>query len=190
MAKRRPSRGVGEDLPRMTQRSDSIATLGETISGLVDFDANALCLQWRNHLGGSPPAHLPRWLLLRLLAYRMQAAALGGLDTATLRVLRHSKGQRFESSAAPFETRIPTRREWGQPESRDAARSRVEWQARTRDGPGEGLCLEWRDLQQPVADREGNDRHQLERTSVLWFANSRAQPICNARWQWRGLLRR
>jgi hypothetical protein len=112
MAERRPSRGVGEDSQRVTQRSDSIATIGETISGLVDLDSNALCLQWRNHLGGSPPAHLPRWLLLRLLAYRIQAAALGGLDTATLRVLRQSKGQRLESSAArPFETRLPTTRD-------------------------------------------------------------------------------
>lgn len=96
----------------MTPRTDSMATPGETISGLVDLDANGLCLQWRNHLGGNPPAHLPRWLLLRTLAYRLQAAALGGLDTATLRVLRQPKGQRLESSdARPFQTRKPTTRD-------------------------------------------------------------------------------
>ena len=96
----------------MTLQSDSIATFGETISGLVDLDANTLCLQWRNHMGGSPPAHLPRWLLLRLLAYRIQADALGGLDAATLRVLRQSRDRRPESShARPFETRVPTTRD-------------------------------------------------------------------------------
>jgi hypothetical protein len=112
MAKRRQSRGVGEGLLRTTARSDSIATRGETISGLVDLDANGLCLQWRNHLGGAPPAHLPRWLLLRILAYRLQAAALGGLDRETMRVVRQPKGQRLESAdARQFETRIPTTRD-------------------------------------------------------------------------------
>jgi hypothetical protein len=43
------------------------------------------------------------------LAYRIQAAALGGLDKETLRVLRQPKGQRLDSShPRPFETRIPT----------------------------------------------------------------------------------
>jgi hypothetical protein len=112
MGKRRQSRGVGEGLLRATLRSDSIPALGETISGLVDLDANGLCLQWRNQIGGSPPAHLPRWLLLRLLAYRLQAAALGGLDSETLHVLRQPKGQRLESShPRPFATRIPTTRD-------------------------------------------------------------------------------
>jgi hypothetical protein len=108
MAKRQQSRGVGAST---TPRSDSIPTLGETIAGLVGLDANGLCLQWRNHLGGSPPAHLPRSLLLRVLAYRIQAVALGGLDKETLRVLRQQKGERLASSdARPFETRIPTTR--------------------------------------------------------------------------------
>jgi hypothetical protein len=63
MIKRRESRGVADTLPRPTPRSDSILALGETISGLVDLDANGLCLQWHNQMGGTPPAHLPRWLL-------------------------------------------------------------------------------------------------------------------------------
>ena len=71
MTKRRQSGGVRESLLRSTPRSDSIRALRETISGLVDLDANELCLQWRDHSGGNPPAHLPRWLLLRILAYRI-----------------------------------------------------------------------------------------------------------------------
>jgi hypothetical protein len=109
MAKRRQPRGVGEDSVRTTPRSDSIAALSAIITGLIDLDANGLCLQWRNHLGGSPPAHLPRWLLLRILVYRIQAAALGGLDKEMLRVLRQPNGQSLESSEGrPFETRAPT----------------------------------------------------------------------------------
>jgi len=82
------------------------------VAGLVDLDVNGLRLQWRNHLGGAPPAHLPRWLLLRVLGYRIQAAALGGLDKETLRVIRQPKGQTVDSPVSrPFEARIPTTRE-------------------------------------------------------------------------------
>ena len=49
-------------------------------------------MQWRNHLGGTPPAHLPRWLLARVLAQRVQVATLGDLDRATLRMIRQAKG--------------------------------------------------------------------------------------------------
>ena len=62
--------------------------------------------------GGTPPAHLPRWLFLKVLTYRIQAAALGGLDKETLRVLRQPKGRRLTSSdLRPFEARIATTRE-------------------------------------------------------------------------------
>ena len=82
------------------------------IAALVELDANGLCLQWRNHFGGTPPGHLPRWLLMKILAYRIQATAFGGLDKETLRVLRQPKGHRLASSdLRAFEARIATTRE-------------------------------------------------------------------------------
>ena len=49
---------------------------------------------------------------MRMLAYRIQAAALGGLDKETLRILRQPKGETLESSdGRPFEARIATTRE-------------------------------------------------------------------------------
>ena len=82
------------------------------IAALVELNANGRCLQWRNHLGGTPPAHLPRWLLMRILAYRIQTPAHGGLDKETLRVLRQPKGHRPASSDLhPFEARSATTRE-------------------------------------------------------------------------------
>jgi hypothetical protein len=87
-------------------------TLDVAISSLGDRDADQLRLQWRNHLGGAAPAHLPRWLLVRLLAYRLQVAALGDLDKATLRTLRLPKRDGDGSSdGRPFETRGPTTRD-------------------------------------------------------------------------------
>jgi hypothetical protein len=110
MAKLPQSSGVGENLLPLAPRSAEHGSV--LVAGLVDLDMNGLRLQWRNHLGGTPPAHLPRWLLLRVLAYRIQANALCGLDKETLRVLRQPKRQTVHSlDGRPFEPRIPKTRE-------------------------------------------------------------------------------
>ena len=112
MAGGRPSRGAREGLLRPTPGPEGVLALDDMIAALVELDTNGLCLQWRNHLGGTPPAHLPRWLLLRILAYRIQAAAFGGVDKEMLRVLRQPKGRRIAASDLhPFEARSPTTRE-------------------------------------------------------------------------------
>jgi hypothetical protein len=91
---------------------DRAAALDAAIAGLRDCYVEQLRLQWRNHLGGAAPAHLPRWLLLRLLAHRLQVAALGDLDKTTLRALRLPKRDGDGASdCRPFETRGPTTRE-------------------------------------------------------------------------------
>jgi hypothetical protein len=111
MAGRRPPRGGGEGLLR-PQRPEGVLALDDMIAALVELDVDGLCLQWRNHLGGNPPAHLPRWLLMKILAYRIQATAFGGLGKETLRVLRQPKGHRLGSSDLhPFEARVATTRE-------------------------------------------------------------------------------
>jgi hypothetical protein len=112
MAMRRISGDVGATSPLSTPRSDKAGSVEDVIAGLADLDAKGLRLQWRNHLGGTPPAHLPRWLLMKILAYRIQATAFGGLDKETLRVLRQPKGWRLASSDLhPFEARIATTRD-------------------------------------------------------------------------------
>ena len=112
MEMRRLSDDVGEASPPWAPRSDNAGSVEDVIAGLADLDANGLRLQWRNHLGGTPPAHLPRWLLLIVLAYQIQVAALGGPDKATLRVIRQPKGRTFDyAESGPFEARIPSTRE-------------------------------------------------------------------------------
>ena len=115
MANRRQSVGVKQGKPGLASAQAPPVepeTLDAMISGLADLNIDQFRLQWRNHLGGVAPAHLPRWLLLRLLAYRMQAAALSDLDKATLRLLRLSKDDDAGSTGArPFETRGPTTRD-------------------------------------------------------------------------------
>jgi hypothetical protein len=94
------------------RRRETADRLEAAIAALGNSDIEHLRLQWRNHLGGLAPAHLPRWLLLRLLAYRIQAAALGDLDGSLLRLLRQSRGDRAQDSdGRSFAARAPVTRE-------------------------------------------------------------------------------
>ena len=78
------------------------------VAGLEGHDLNGLRRQWRAHLGGEPPAHLPRWLLIRVLAYRLQSDTFGGLDKSIQRILRSAKGG---GAVAPFDRRAPQTRD-------------------------------------------------------------------------------
>ena len=112
MAKRQRARGAGEAAVPPAQSSSERERLEAAVASFSGLNADQLRLQWRNHLGGLAPAHLPGWLLARVLAYRIQAAAFGDLDRATLRRLREMKGEALESGQArPFANRGPTTRE-------------------------------------------------------------------------------
>jgi Protein of unknown function (DUF2924) len=112
MAKRQKARGAGEASVPPAPSSSERERLEAAVASLSGLNADQLRLQWRNHLGGIAPAHLPGWLLARVLAYRIQAAASGDLDRAILRRLRETKGEALESGQAPpFATRGPTTRE-------------------------------------------------------------------------------
>ena len=78
------------------------------LADLEGHDLNGLHRQWRGHLGGEPAAHLPRWLLMRLLAYRLQSDAFGGLDKSVRRILRSEKDG---DATAPFDRRAPQTRD-------------------------------------------------------------------------------
>ena len=107
-------------------RADDREWLSQFASSLLDLDRRQLLLQWRNHLGGTAPAHVPTWLMARLLAYRIQAAAFGDLDAKTQRRLRSFQDAESHSAPVPFANRSPA----------------------TRDGvdlrPGALLAREWR----------------------------------------------
>jgi hypothetical protein len=60
------------------------------IARLRDLDLGALRRRWHTELGKAAPHHLPRHLLLRILAYRLQATRWGDLDRQTEHLLDHS----------------------------------------------------------------------------------------------------
>src|ERR1700722_17970868 len=63
-------------------------SLAAVLAGLEGLELEGLRRQWRNHLGGEAPAHLPRWLLVRVLGHRLQVAAFGDLDKSVRRLLK------------------------------------------------------------------------------------------------------
>jgi hypothetical protein len=101
------------------------ASLAAVLAGLEGLEFEGLRRQWRNHLGGEAPAHLPRWLLVRVLGHRLQIAAFGDLDRSVRRLLREEAGGEGSRNKAPFDRR----------------------DAQTRDGialrPGTLLVREW-----------------------------------------------
>jgi hypothetical protein len=69
------------------------------IARLRDLDVGELRARWHTVFRRRAPPHLPRHLLFRILAYRLQADRLGDLDAASRRLLDRiflaSKVQQF-----------------------------------------------------------------------------------------------
>ena len=80
------------------------ASTNEEVAGalaaLASLEFDALRRRWRTLAGRSAPEHLPRSLLLRMLAYRIQAEAWGDLDARSIAILRKLAEQRAEGGAA------------------------------------------------------------------------------------------
>lgn len=91
---------AAHDRPVSVEPSD-IAT---KIEALTTSDLHQLRVQWRKVFRREAPHHLTRSLLVRILAYRMQETAYGGLDRDSLRYLEKiAEGLRTgkESNSVP-----------------------------------------------------------------------------------------
>src|SRR3954471_13846596 len=103
-------------------------TLDIEIARLRDLDIRNLGTRWHNAFGRRPPLHLPRHLLFRVLAYRLQADRLGDLD---------AESQRLLDGAGTAE---------------DAGKRAMDLQRLTGDlTPGTMLAREWKGRMQRVA---------------------------------------
>src|SRR5258706_14752843 len=96
------------------------------IARLRDLDVGELRARWQTVFGRRAPPHLPRHLLFRVLAYRLQADRLGDLDGESQRLLDRS----------------------GSPET---AGQRAVCQRRAELRPGTVLAREWNRHMQRVA---------------------------------------
>jgi hypothetical protein len=89
--------------PALPDRS----ALNVEIARLRDLEIAELRSRWHTVFGRRPPQHLPRHLLFRTLAYRLQADRLGDLDDASRRLLdRSGSPEKAGQNAANLEQRI------------------------------------------------------------------------------------
>ncbi len=65
-----------------------MSTLEDEVGSLEGLPTHELKIAWRRLYRAEPPRCLPRDLMIRALAYRMQERARGGLPPATKRKLR------------------------------------------------------------------------------------------------------
>ncbi|WP_425906770.1 DUF2924 domain-containing protein [Nitrobacter sp. TKz-YC02] len=62
----------------------------EEIAHLRSLDLIGLQCRWQSVMGRPAPEHLPKHLLFGILAYHIQADALGDLDAATVQLLKRA----------------------------------------------------------------------------------------------------
>ena len=84
----------------------SVQTLETALAQLNDLDTNGLRLRWRKLFRSPSPSHLPRYLLFRIIAYRLQAKVYGDLDRETVRFL-DQVGLAWQGRNADGEPRRP-----------------------------------------------------------------------------------
>ncbi len=75
--------------------------LSTELAALAALDIHELRMRWRKLFRKTAPPHLPRHLLLRILAYRIQANLYGDLDRETLRTLERIGKQRAAGDTTP-----------------------------------------------------------------------------------------
>jgi hypothetical protein len=83
------------------------AAVESEIAHLRGLDLPGLRARWRSLTGRAAPAHLSKALLLRVLAYRVQAAAFGDLDKATTRLFDRIADE--ARSGKPVDVPVPDR---------------------------------------------------------------------------------
>jgi hypothetical protein len=90
-------------------------SIDEEIARLRDLDLGGLRLRWQNTFGKLAPEHLTRYLLFRVIGYRLQADRFGDLDHETLKVLARVTGREDQGSRLPAELIKPDQKRFVPP---------------------------------------------------------------------------
>ena len=102
--------------PDTMRRSCSVAqdkggrTLEEEIAHLRGLTFHGLRARWQSMTGKQASPHLPRHLLFAVIAYRLQADAMGDLDAAILQLLKKVGSARSDTEVAPLTDAFDQRR--------------------------------------------------------------------------------
>jgi hypothetical protein len=86
-------------------------SLEEEIAHLRGLELKGLRARWLSVTGQEAPPHLSRHLLFVIVAYRIQAEALGDLDAQTLRLLKKIGSARSGTEVVPLTDAYDQRRQ-------------------------------------------------------------------------------
>lgn len=109
---------------RIAAEAPETSSVEAEITRLRGLDAKALRARWRTSFGQDAPTHIARHLLFAMLAYRLQAEAMGDLDAETVRFLKQVDSAPSKQAAVPLTQAFERRtrdlspgtvltREWG-----------------------------------------------------------------------------
>ncbi|MBU2582433.1 MAG: DUF2924 domain-containing protein [Alphaproteobacteria bacterium] len=73
--------------------------IARELAGLAELDLDALRRRWRRLTGRPAPDHITKQLLIRMIAYRIQADAFGDLDGQSIKLLRRIAKQQTKGKA-------------------------------------------------------------------------------------------
>ena len=120
---------------RIAAETSEISSLEAEIARLRGLNAKALRARWRTSFGQDAPTHVARHFLFAMLAYRLQAEAIGDLDAETVRFLKKVDLAPSKQAAVPLTKAFEQRK-------RDLS-------------PGTVLTREWRGQHQRVTVLDG-----------------------------------
>src|SRR5215510_3654740 len=86
---------------RIAAETPETSSVEAEIARLRDLGVKALRTRWRTSFGQDAPTHVARHLLFAMLAYRLQAEAMGDLDAETVRFLKHVNLAPSKQAAVP-----------------------------------------------------------------------------------------
>lgn len=95
---------AGSQRPAFVPSTD----LTDELTQLEALGLDDLRVRYRQLHRKAAPAHLPRWLLVRIVAYRMQAMALGDLDPETIRILERAARDQARAMSAENQNGVPS----------------------------------------------------------------------------------
>jgi hypothetical protein len=93
----------------LTDRRHDTASIETEIAHLRDLDLRALRVRWQGVTGRAAPTHVPKHLLFSMLAYRLQADALGDLDATSVQLLRRAASASSMSEVMPLTAKLDQR---------------------------------------------------------------------------------
>jgi hypothetical protein len=95
---------------RIAAKGPETSSVEAEIARLRGLETKALRARWRTSFGRNAPTHVARHLLFAMLAYRLQAEAMGDLDAETVRFLKQVDLTPSKQAAVPLTQAFERRR--------------------------------------------------------------------------------